>query len=127
VHVSLVGHSLGGLFARYYAQELDRVGVVDRVLTLATPYYGAPAANALPTGLARAMRPGSEVLRRLHASRASAPPTYSLLAADDHLVMVSETAAALEGSEVRVLEDIGHNGVLYDLRAHDWVVDALVR
>lgn len=123
--VSLVGHSLGGLLTRYYAQELDRVGVVDRVVTIASPHEGTRAGHALPTALARAMRPGSDVVMRLRASRASAPPTFALLAEDDHLVMPEATAAALEGASVKVLEGIGHNGVLYDPRAHDWVIDAL--
>lgn len=125
--ISLVGHSLGGLLSRYYAQELDRTRVVDRVITLASPYDGTPAANALPTGLARAMRPGSSVVRRLRASRAFAPPTYALLAEDDHLIEAQAALAGLEGSEVQLLDGIGHNGVLYDPRAHDWVVASLAR
>lgn len=125
--ISLVGHSLGGLLSRYYAQELDRTRVIDRVITLAAPHDGTPAAHALPTGLARAMRPGSSVLRRLRASRAFAPPTYSLLAEDDHLIEPQATAAMLDCAEVRVLPGIGHNGVLYDPRAYDFVVESLAR
>lgn len=124
-HVSLVGHSLGGLLVRYYAQELDRMALVDRVVTIASPHEGTRAANALPTGLARAMRPGSDVLARLRASVDAAPPTFALLAADDHLIDPEVAVVGIGADRVRVLDDVGHNGVLYDARAHDWVVDAL--
>ncbi|MFG1602654.1 alpha/beta fold hydrolase [Actinoplanes sp. NPDC049265] len=43
----LVGHSMGGLVARYFAECLDEEGVVRRIVTIGTPYSGALKALAV--------------------------------------------------------------------------------
>jgi Tol biopolymer transport system component len=42
--VTLYGHGLGGLLARAYVNDPARAAKVSRLLTLGTPYKGAPAA-----------------------------------------------------------------------------------
>ncbi|MEU3980322.1 alpha/beta fold hydrolase [Streptomyces sp. NPDC026672] len=64
--VDLVGHSLGGLIARYYVQRLGGDLRVRTLVTLGTPHGGtrvAPLADAHP--IVRQMRPGSEVIEEL--------------------------------------------------------------
>ncbi|WP_330459378.1 alpha/beta fold hydrolase [Streptomyces sp. NBC_00820] len=64
--VDIVGHSLGGLIARYYAQCLGGDLRVRTLVTLGTPHSGTravPLANAHP--IVRQMRPGSELLKEL--------------------------------------------------------------
>ncbi|GAA2130513.1 hypothetical protein GCM10009760_03120 [Kitasatospora kazusensis] len=64
--VALVGHSLGGLIARYYVQRLGGDRLVDLVVTLATPHLGTTAAllpNPFP--VTRQLRPGSDLLAEL--------------------------------------------------------------
>ncbi|MEU7055264.1 alpha/beta fold hydrolase [Streptomyces sp. NPDC046197] len=64
--VDVVGHSLGGLIARYYVQRLGGDLRVRTLVTLGTPHSGtrvAPLANAHP--IVRQMRPGSEVIEEL--------------------------------------------------------------
>ncbi|MFD3869847.1 esterase/lipase family protein [Streptomyces sp. NPDC058623] len=66
--VDLVGHSLGGLVARYYVQRLGGDARVRTLVTLGTPHTGtrvAPFMDAHP--LVRQMRPESEVLTELRA------------------------------------------------------------
>ncbi|MEU9801023.1 alpha/beta fold hydrolase [Streptomyces sp. NPDC051000] len=66
--VDLVGHSLGGLVARYYVQRLGGDVRVRTLVTLGTPHAGtrvAPFMNAHP--LVRQMRPGSAVMAELAA------------------------------------------------------------
>lgn len=64
--VDLVGHSLGGLTARYYVQRLGGDAYVRTVVTLGTPHSGTRAVPALPTHpIAHQMRPGSALLREL--------------------------------------------------------------
>lgn len=70
--VRLVGHSLGGLIARYYVQRLGGHARVDLVVTVATPHRGTMAAWLLPPlPLVRQLRPDSE----LHAELAEPAPT----------------------------------------------------
>ncbi|MEI6627615.1 MAG: alpha/beta fold hydrolase, partial [bacterium] len=40
--VNLIAHSMGGLVARYYAQELDGAKNIDKLIFLATPQRGSP-------------------------------------------------------------------------------------
>ncbi|MCZ0987412.1 esterase/lipase family protein [Streptomyces diastatochromogenes] len=64
--VDIVGHSLGGLIARYYVQCLGGDLRVRTLVTLGTPHSGTravPLANAHP--IVRQMRPGSEVIEEL--------------------------------------------------------------
>ncbi|QSY51502.1 MULTISPECIES: esterase/lipase family protein [Streptomyces] len=64
--VDMVGHSLGGLVARYYIQRLGGDARVRTLVTLGTPHGGtrvAPLMSAHP--LVRQMRPDSDVIAEL--------------------------------------------------------------
>ncbi|MYY80220.1 alpha/beta fold hydrolase [Streptomyces sp. SID335] len=64
--VDVVGHSLGGLIARYYAQRQGGDARIRTLVTLGTPHAGTrvvPLANAHP--IVRQMRPGSDVIEEL--------------------------------------------------------------
>ena len=63
--VHVVGHSLGGLIARYYVQRQGGDRRVDSLVTLGTPHGGSVLAHALPTPLVRQLRPGSPLLQEL--------------------------------------------------------------
>jgi hypothetical protein len=63
--VHVVGHSLGGLIARYHVQRQAGDQRVESLVTLGTPHSGSVLARALPTPLIRQLRPGSPLLREL--------------------------------------------------------------
>ncbi|SDX51147.1 Alpha/beta hydrolase family protein [Modestobacter sp. DSM 44400] len=63
--VHVVGHSLGGLVARYLVQRLGGDRRVESLVTLGTPHGGTLWAHMLPTSLVRQLRPGSRLLREL--------------------------------------------------------------
>ncbi len=65
--VHLIGHSTGGLVARYAVQicGLEETGVC---VTVASPHQGTPAARLAVGETARQLRPGSDVVERLRAS-----------------------------------------------------------
>ncbi|MBN9520414.1 alpha/beta fold hydrolase, partial [bacterium] len=63
--VHIVGHSLGGMIARYYVQRMGGSAVVDTLVTLGSPHTGTLTAYLMPTPLARQLRPGSELLEEL--------------------------------------------------------------
>ncbi len=69
-HIDIVGHSEGGLIARYYVQKLDGARRVRHLVTLGAPHRGTPWAYSghlvgrlLPS--LRQMAPGSAFLRDL--------------------------------------------------------------
>jgi hypothetical protein len=63
--VHIVGHSLGGLIARYHVQRQGGDRRVESLVTLGTPHQGSVWAHVLPTPLVRQLRPGSPVLQEL--------------------------------------------------------------
>jgi hypothetical protein len=63
--VHVVGHSLGGLIARYYVTRLGGDQRVHTLVTLGTPHSGTYSAYALPSRLCRQLRPGSGLMREL--------------------------------------------------------------
>ena len=63
--VHVVGHSLGGLVARYYVQRLGGDARVHTLVTLGSPHNGTIPAYVLPHPLVRQLRPGSDVVREL--------------------------------------------------------------
>ncbi len=86
--VAVVGHSLGGLIARYYVQLLGGDEHVHTVVTLGAPHEGTLAAHLLhPLPVATQLAPGSGVLEEL---RAPAPGcrTRFLVFRGDHDALV---------------------------------------
>ncbi|WUV20725.1 alpha/beta fold hydrolase [Streptomyces sp. NBC_01485] len=111
--VDVVGHSLGGLIARYYVQRLGGDVRVRTLVTLGTPHSGtrvAPLANAHP--IVRQMRPGSEVIEELSRPAPGCRTHFVSFWSDlDHLMDPLETACVdhpdLLAQNVRVT-GIGH-------------------
>ena len=63
--IHIVGHSLGGLIARYYVTRLGGDERVHTLVTIGTPHGGTYAAYALPLPVIAQMRPGSGFLNEL--------------------------------------------------------------
>src|SRR5205814_7016482 len=64
--IHVVGHSLGGLIARYYVQRLGGDRRVDVLVTLGTPHAGIPAARLLSwLPLVAQLRPDSAAIAEL--------------------------------------------------------------
>jgi pimeloyl-ACP methyl ester carboxylesterase len=111
--VDIVGHSLGGLIARYYAQCLGGDLRVRVLVTLGTPHSGtsaAPLANAHP--IVRQMRPGSGVIEELARPAPGCRTRFVSFWSDLDSVMVPLETACLEhpdldAQNVRVT-GIGH-------------------
>lgn len=111
--VDIVGHSLGGLIARYYAQRLGGDQRVRTLVTLGTPHSGttvAPLASAHP--IVRQMRPGSAVIEELRLPASGCRTRFVSFWSDlDQLMIPIETACIdhpdLLAQNVRV-SGIGH-------------------
>lgn len=92
--VDIVGHSLGGLIARYYVQRLGGDIRVRTLVTLGTPHSGTrvvPLANAHP--IVRQMRPGSTLLDELTRPAPGCRTHFVSFWSDlDHLMDPLETA-----------------------------------
>jgi pimeloyl-ACP methyl ester carboxylesterase len=92
--VDIVGHSLGGLIARYYVQRLGGDRRVRTLVTLGTPHSGTRAAPLLnPHPIVRQMRPNSELMDEFVKPAPGCRTRFVAFWSDlDELMVPAETA-----------------------------------
>jgi triacylglycerol lipase len=92
--IHVVGHSLGGLIARYYVQRLSGHERVRTLITLGTPHAGTELARAgrlLP--LVRQLRPDSSLIRDLAEPAPKCTTRFLAFYSDlDQLILPSRNA-----------------------------------
>lgn len=112
--VILIGHSMGGLIASYYALNLAKKGKVKSVITLAAPLQGTKVANIAIGRCGRQMEIGSAFLHKLYDQmEKSSIPFYHIQAIHDPIVI----GPSLEKKEnIRYVEGIGHISLLFSKR-----------
>jgi triacylglycerol lipase len=112
VRIHLVGHSMGGLVARWFLQEHGGDRRVVQTISLASPFRGTRRAWLMPAGAGRDILPQSPVLERLarRAHVAAHVPHLSVIAAADALV--TERAAFVLGEALEI-PSCGHNSLLF--------------
>jgi predicted alpha/beta hydrolase family esterase len=93
--IHIIGHSLGGLIARYYVTRLGGDARVHTLITLGTPHEGSYAAYAVPTTLMQQMRPGSPLLRELARPVRGCRTRFISYWSDNDLAIVPQRNAAL--------------------------------
>jgi triacylglycerol lipase len=122
--IDLVCHSLGGVVARCYLQELGGARRVDRCITLSSPHRGTYGAYWVASRVGRELRPDSTLMRRLaDSSPAAARVRFtSIVAGSDNIVFPRVFAAHQELVHV---PDIGHAGMLFSPRVLRAVADRL--
>jgi pimeloyl-ACP methyl ester carboxylesterase len=112
----LIGHSMGGLVARQYVQELGGHELVDTVVTMGTPHRGTYTAWF---GFGQALeqcRPGSAYLQQLEQSARPGLARWIAYYSDLDLMVAPAISAklihpALAATNVRI-RDIGHLSLL---------------
>jgi triacylglycerol lipase len=118
--ITVVGHSLGGVVARWYVQELGGHARVARTVSLGSPFGGVDVPQLL---VGADLHEQSALLRRLReGARLSGVPHTSIVAEDDTVVVGVETAS-LGFGDVVVLPRRGHHGLLFCERAAGLVID----
>jgi triacylglycerol lipase len=121
--VQVVGHSLGGLVARYLVQRLDGDRRVESLITLGTPHGGTRWAHMLSTPLVRQLRPGSTLLRELAEPAPSCRTRITAVYSDLDQMVVPSSAGRCDHPDLQarnvLLRGIGH----MSLPIHRSVVD----
>ena len=129
--VHIVGHSLGGMIARYYVQRMGGCAVVDTLVTLGSPHTGTLTAYLLPTPLARQLRPGSELLEELTLPAPDCDTRFLVVWSRMDQMIVPQRNARLGHPDLDVeqfeLRDVGHLSLPIDPRSVHWVATALAR
>jgi pimeloyl-ACP methyl ester carboxylesterase len=121
--IHVVGHSLGGLIARYHVQKQGGDRRVDRLVTLGTPHQGSLWAHVLPTPLVRQLRPGSPTLRTLDEPAPDCRTPLTAIYSDLDQVVVPTSSGRCEHPDLAVrnvlVRGVGH----MSLPIHRAVVD----
>lgn len=119
--VHVVGHSLGGIVARYYVQRLGGHTRVHTLVTLGSPHAGTMLAHLLPTPIARQLRPGSDVINELAEPAPECGTRFVSLWSELDQLVVPQRSARLEHPDLDVtslrLNAVGHLSLPMDPRA----------
>jgi triacylglycerol lipase len=120
--ITVVGHSLGGVVARWYVQEMGGHARVERTISLGSPFGGVDVPRYL---VGADLHETSPLLERLRSRAAEYDvPHTSVVAAEDRLVVGLKTACLGVG-DVVVLDKRGHNALLFDEEVAGLVIDRL--
>jgi hypothetical protein len=136
--IHVIGHSLGGLIARYYVQRLGGDDRVHTCVTLGTPHQGTMAARLLPWPLVKQVRPDSDLMAELAEPAPGCKTRFLVFYSDvDQLIVPQRRGRIshpdLTANNVRV-RGVGHlslpfhsevvhqiSGALWDLDEQDTV------
>ncbi len=129
--VHIVGHSLGGMIARYYVQRMGGAAFVDTLVTLGSPHTGTLTAYLLPTPLARQLRPGSALLVELTRPAPDCSTRFLVVWSRMDQMILPQRNARLTHPDLDIeqleLHDVGHLSLPIDPRSVHWVVTTLAR
>jgi pimeloyl-ACP methyl ester carboxylesterase len=121
--VHVVGHSLGGLIARYHVQRQGGDRRVESLVTIGTPHEGSVLAHVVPTPLIRQLRPGSPVLQELSEPAPGCRTPVTAIYSDLDQMVLPTRAARCEHPDLAArnvqVRGIGH----MSLPRHRIVVD----
>ncbi|MEO8875616.1 MAG: hypothetical protein ABI461_08520 [Polyangiaceae bacterium] len=124
--VHIVGHSLGGLVARWYVDELGGYSRVSQTISLASPFGGAHHATYFPYLVGADLHPESQLLARLRERARADVPHTSIIGSADKVVFPVQSAFFGHGERI-VLRHRGHNTLLYDNEVARIVLDRVRR
>lgn len=129
--VHVVGHSMGGLVARYYVQRLGGDARVHTVATLGTPHAGTRAAHLMLGRAVSQLRPGSAVLSELAEPAPGCRTRFVCLWSDLDAMVVPRRSACLDHPDLDAhnvfVPGVGHLSLPVDGRVVREIVGAFSR
>ncbi len=110
--IHLIGHSLGGIIARYYVTRLGGDERVHTLVTLGSPHGGTVLGYALPAGIPAQLRPGSALMRELAAPAPDCRTRFIAYWSDLDELVIPHGNAAIQHPDLQVhniaLHGVGH-------------------
>jgi pimeloyl-ACP methyl ester carboxylesterase len=121
--VHVVGHSLGGLIARHYAQLQGGDERIAALVTLGSPHGGSLWAHLGPTPLTRSLKPGSPLLRELASPAPGFRTEVTAVYSDLDQVVVPTSAGRCDHPDLHARNVLVHGVGHMSLPIHRGVVD----
>lgn len=127
--IHVVGHSLGGLIARYYVQRLGGDERVHTLVTMGTPHGGTLPAYLWPAALCRQLRPGSDLYDELERPAPSCRTRFIAYWSDLDQMIVPKRNARLDHPDLAarnlLVRSSGHMSLPIQPRLAREISDAL--
>lgn len=120
VEVTVVGHSLGGVVARWYVQEMGGNARVARTISLGSPFRGI---DVPPFLVGADLHEQSALLKRLRENAHACGVPHTSIVAEHDTVVAGVDTACLGFGDVVVLPGRGHNGLLFCERVASLVIE----
>jgi hypothetical protein len=129
--IHVIGHSLGGLIARYYVQRMGGDERVHTLVTLGSPHGGTRAARLLPRGVCRQLRPNSDVIAELAAPAPGCRTRFLTFWSDLDVLISPKRAARIDHPDLNVrnvfVRGVGHMSLPIDGRVTREIASALAQ
>jgi triacylglycerol lipase len=127
--IHVVGHSMGGILARYYVQRLGGDARIHTLVTLGSPHAGTAAARLLPVGVAAQLAPTSAVVEELQAPSPGCRTRFVAFWSDIDALIAPRRAARLDHPDLHVrnvfVRGTGHMSLPIDRRVVHEIVTTL--
>jgi len=118
--IHVVGHSMGGIVARYYVQRMGGDARVHTLVTLGSPHGGTRAAAMMPRGVVSQLRPGSGIIAELTERRASCRTRFLCFWSDLDVLISPKSAARIDHPDLATrnvfVPGVGHMSLPIDGR-----------
>jgi pimeloyl-ACP methyl ester carboxylesterase len=110
--IHVIGHSLGGVIARYYVQRMGGDERVHTLVTLGSPHQGTRAAHLVPHPVPRQLRPDSALMAELGEPAPGCRTRFVCFWGDLDALMIPKRAATIEHPDLAVrnvfIRGVGH-------------------
>lgn len=123
--VDVIGHSMGGVVARYYVSLAGGDGVVKNLITIGSPHSGTDVSLFGVGHVTRELVLGSTLMTRLSVAPPPARTRVTAIWSRGDAVVPSARQLALPGAEVIVYPDLGHVALLGSRRVARAVIERL--
>jgi pimeloyl-ACP methyl ester carboxylesterase len=120
----LIGHSKGGLVAKYLLAYLNKDKLVDRAITIATPFSGTKLAHINPRKGYQELRTDSQLIKDLTAKDVINNNIVCVTPAFDNHIW-PQSSCYLPGARNIKVKAKGHHKVLFDKEVQDLILELL--
>ena len=118
--IHVIGHSMGGIIARYYVQRMGGDARVHTLVTLGSPHGGTRAAHLLPRGVLRQLTARSDVIAELGEPAAECRTRFVSFWSDLDALISPKSSARIDHPDLSVrnvfVRGVGHMSLPIDGR-----------
>jgi pimeloyl-ACP methyl ester carboxylesterase len=123
--VDVIGHSMGGVVARYYVTLAGGDGVVANLVTLGSPHYGTDVSRVGIGHPTKELFVGSKLLHRLFTAPPPSRTRVTVVWSRADALVPADRQPPVPGAEHVVYDDLGHIALLGSRRVAGEIIARL--